>query len=618
MKILSLTPVGMNKELNQNRQYSGNLFINNTLKADTVSFKSGKKKAAAAAKDTVNNMFGGFLDNLGGDLGAKVKELMSNDISRPVFMTMLVSLAATATDLILNKNKNTGEVKEIVQPEDKSPVNDIEQPEDNTVEANDKADEASENTKKKRGIVTQMGEEAFVAKLQEMADKGYTLAQMGEELGGLSISSVSKYMKHYNIQKQASTETEAGNTAGKRKTKEEKLNEFINSKPYRQEYLKRLNDYPDLQQQYKAALANALENPKDKNAKDALEGMEKIFEHITGLKPKFCKNYLEKFNTQYGKVFDKTAIIFNNITPDKTLQEYLANFIANEYSEETLQKWVEYPAFTIDELNDTKELPKANREKIYMLKQKGNFSFELVKNDKYNNYAYLLHFKDNLELTKKLKTISNFHEALYDNIYLHKDRGNKVQRSVDIQEELQNNLTKDKNLDSIYNLLKFIAPDEMESINYQTDRYIPANEADKVNASVKRQMEEIIRNLDVKTNPRLHELESVINDNELFRDLIENNHAKLRFISRFVLNNKVKDNELYENCCFAIKNLEEDLNYKLENGCLIFPYTMNESSAPSFYLDKSVLGDYIKITLNNFGQIHTMFEDVKRKSNSKN
>lgn len=46
--------------------------------------------------------------------------------------------------------------------------------------------------------------------------------------------------------------------------------------------------------------------------------------------------------------------------------------------------------------------------------------------------------------------------------------------------------------------------------------------------------------------------------------------------------------------------------------CNYFCYVHTKGFAPQFYLREKELGNYIKITLNEEGTIHTIYEDVKK------
>ena len=285
MKILALTPINQNKtKLNSAKQ---NLFISKPLSHDTISFHGGKKKAVEKAGA---EMFDGFLDNIGGELGKKVKKLLSDNDSRPVFMTMLVSLAATATELILK----SGEKPEPIEIEQEKP-----KPVADGSASKEAVQETAAKKTGRKSIVDRMGKEAFIAKLQDMVNKDYTLAQMSTELDNISIVTVKKYIKEFGIKPQNNTVKEQG-TKPARKTREEKLADFINSKDYRSEYLTKLEPYPEILAQYKKAMENIVDEPKNEFYSDALSGMEKAFKILFALKPKHNKPYLEKFNDKYS------------------------------------------------------------------------------------------------------------------------------------------------------------------------------------------------------------------------------------------------------------------------------------------------------------------------------
>jgi hypothetical protein len=290
----------------------------------------------------------------------------------------------------------------------------------------------------------------------------------------------------------------------------------------------------------------------------------------------------------------------------------LTEFKEHTYSDEIIDDWAKYPSFTSDELLMTKELNNKTRQNIHNLKKEGKYTFELLKDDERNNYKFILRFEKDIDLADKLKSISSFHEAIHGNIYIHKDTGNRLSRQIELKEELINLLTKDKNLNSLYNIVKFLEPEKLNS-EYEGDKYLTLQKLEEYNFPIKIKLETIIKNLD-ETSSRYKEIEEIINDDYIFENIMSNNHAKLRFISRFVLNKEVQEGQLYDKTIDAVEYLKDDLESKINEKCCVFPYRFQESTAPCFYLAKSKLGDFIRVTLNNQGQIHTLFEDLKLKN----
>ena len=110
----------------------------------------------------------------------------------------------------------------------------------------------------------------------------------------------------------------------------------------------------------------------------------------------------------------------------------------------------------------------------------------------------------------------------------------------------------------------------------------------------------------------------VLNDDEIFDPEIFSNHAKLRFMERFVCSKNFDWNDLSKKTSLRIKDFKDLLNSQLTNGALIETYTIgydyndNRIIAPRVVLEDNgafSLGDgsNIKFTLNNKSQIHTIF-----------
>ena len=587
MKIMSLTPIKYEADY-------GFKSVNISFQEasyDVVSFKGRPRKT----QKIVDNVFKDFINNIGEDLGEKVRNIMSNPKSKNIFTATLVSLAVSVTELIMQKEdieQNTIPIESKQNKSSKKEVKNTQQQETNILP-------------KRKRIVSQMGEDALIAKLQDMANRGYTLAQMSAELDGLGISSISKYMKKYNITKQKNKNTDVQKQNNKKAGKADKY-EILIQDSQRKANLDRLKAFPKLNEKYQFVLKAYAVNNNDNENKQALEGIEKVLAVLEGFPARFAKQYLELFETKYAEYFDKLGIIANNIPQNQNVQEFLSELKEMEYSEEDINQRLQYPALQFREIKIIEELPQKSKIAINEVKSQYNFKIELKKDDIRHNYGFILHFTEsNKNLSDKLKIISRFHEALYDNIYLHKDTGNKVQRIIDIQDELQKLVKKDKNWDSVYNTVKYLVPEEFINFDYEQNK----NDSKVMNEK----LEDAIKKINIHTFEAI-ELENLINDNEIFDGLMSNNHAKIRFISRFVLNKDFEDEDLFTAANEAINELKEDLTEKLDNGCYVFPYEMNESNAPSFYLAKSKLGDYIRVTLNNQGEIHTIYEDNKKKS----
>ena len=612
MKILRITPIQYN-----NINFTERKYLNYQQNYDSVSFQGKNTKINAQSGEKLVNE---CLKNVHGDLGTKVKELMANPLSRNVFTTTLIAMAAAVTELIV---KNTGEIQEEKTEENKpdTVTEKGHKKKNKNIDASQVTDDTKTEHKKpgRKSIVDKMGEEFFIAKLKEMAKKDYTLEQMGQELDGMSVSSVSRYLKKYGIvlsdKKSEQIElNNTGNATEKSDSQEDKIKLFIEQNTERAKYIKELNKYPNLAAKYDTIIQKAATNPKDETCTQIIDGTEKILKYICGLPSRYKKSYFEVLNNKYSSDLNQIGIIANNLNAGNSVQEFLAELSQNNVTAQILEQWVQYPGFSIEELCMIEELSEDKKTQIHELKKDGDFKFDIIKDEEHNNYKYILHFTNKIPLSKKLKTISHFHEALYGNIYIHKDTGSKILREISLKQELLCLINKDKNLDSVYNILKFIAPDMLENCQNLKDNYSSEKNSDLTSSILRTKLEKIISNLNINNNTRMQDLEDLINDDQAFGDIIENSHAKLRFVSRFVLNKDISNKDLYEECSKALNKLERDMEFKLNEGCIIFPYINGDDTAPSFYLNKSKLGNFIKVTLNNNGQIHTIFEDEYKKN----
>ena len=609
MKILSLTPYNTrNLNINKNKEIT----YQHNINYDTVSFQAGKKKTVQMGTEKLVNE---MMKSAEGNLGAQIKDFMSKPLTRNIFITTLVTMAAKVTEMMINSQYGTEEEK-AEAPSIKKPRKKREKTvKEETVIENVKTNNVEENINPKRKrYVSNMGEEAFKSKLQEMSERGLSLQEMGNELGGMTPSAVCKYIKKYGITrtKQCARQTKP-NAEKNDSTKEITVEFYFSENAERAETLDKIKQYKNLESGYIQLVESSLKKNADDSTKEALAGIEAIFKQVMNLPPRFRKQYLECLDNQYASNIAELGLIFNNIPKGKSVQEYLAEFREKSYSSEFIGNWAKFPAFTSSELEMTNSLPEENKILIHELKKEENFSFEIYKDEEWNNHKFVLRFPKKMDLSKKLKYIARFHEAINGNIYIHKDTGNRLQRKINLKEELKTLLLKDKNLDSLYNILRYIEPDLLKDMKYSNTKFLPLEELEELNYPVKQKFESIIKNMD-EENPRVKELSEVINDDILFEKIMSNNHAKLRFISRFVLNKEVNEGELYDKCLDAYECLKEDLEQKIDDKCCVFPYKFPESTAPCFYLAKSKLGDFIRITLNNHGQIHTIFEDLKLKS----
>lgn len=580
---------------------------------DSVSFKATKQKTVGVSSQMLEDL----LKNVSPDLGDTIKRIMSDPKGRDIFMTTLVSLAAAVTELLLNigdKSKLSSDIIEVSQTG-------VSQEKDNAKQSSEaaesqkakkpetevKAGKTPVKTGKKTVTINRKAaslkaqkkakEEALKAKLQKFAAQGLTLKEIGKKLGK-SESTVSLYFKKFGIER-----TNCSTTKKPQLSSEQT------------EYINRMGNYSVLTEKYKELITSK----KDKETKEGLDGFEKILQYLLGrdnLPPRERQKYFDLIQG-YADNLKEIGIIANNLHEGVTIPEFL-NGLKSKCNAELLVKWAQYPAFTLEELDNVSTLLSSKQEAIHQLKKAGNFTFRKSL-DNNARYRFNIEFLNDACVLEEMKTISALYEALNGNIYLHQDKGNNIQRSIDLQESIQEFLDNDKSIVSVYNLLKYIEPEKMNK--YTLANLQSITDEDLLN--VKSEFKDIIHEMDINHNPRIKELEYVLNNNELYKNLLSNNHAKLRFVSRFVLKNDINDNELEEMCKKATDSLEQALSKKFHyKNSLVFSYALKDKNgkllglAPSFFLPKCELGTKIKVTLNNSGQIHTIFDDAIRIQNN--
>lgn len=107
---------------------------------------------------------------------------------------------------------------------------------------------------------------------------------------------------------------------------------------------------------------------------------------------------------------------------------------------------------------------------------------------------------------------------------------------------------------------------------------------------------------------RFDKIISILNNEEIFNSRLFSNHAKLRFIERFVLNRNVEYNTLEDTIKNNVKTFISDLQFALTNGVTVNPYYADiegEKTGAQITVTGRRLGT-IKITLNNENKIHTI------------
>lgn len=92
--------------------------------------------------------------------------------------------------------------------------------------------------------------------------------------------------------------------------------------------------------------------------------------------------------------------------------------------------------------------------------------------------------------------------------------------------------------------------------------------------------------------------------------MLQSRHSRLRFITRFV----IKDNpnpDIKETCKEKNGRVKKCIRYRFRK-VFIFCFLNARGFAPQFYINNTNIGNFVKVTLNKKGCIHTIFEDARK------
>lgn len=391
---------------------------------------------------------------------------------------------------------------------------------------------------------------------------------------------------------------------------------LLEEKSERNKYLAITSYFPNLDIAYKDLLKKTVVEPENKENLNTLNSIEDIFNVLSrdeGLK--YRKSYFEALDKN-NECLDLIAKNFTStLSNDETPMRYLVLLKNEKLSKSEMQKWAKYENLSCDEFMLLKNFNENIINNINLLKLT-NKNFKITdisetQNAKYIlNYIFKLDFKDNISLEEKLKAVSDIHKAIYGDIYAKvEEKQNDKYLKDDIKTELLDNIIKDNQIDPIFNFVKYINPNALKDIKLSSKE---VKLLDK-NSQIFKQIQSIclkeLINLDFNS-PKLVEFIELITNNDIFGNIITSRHAKVRFITRFVLKDNPNAN-LKKDCQEKIKILNEELNNEI-NKCNFYCFVNQKGTAPQFYIIGGELGNYVKITLNNQGNIHTIFEDFKK------
>ena len=404
-------------------------------------------------------------------------------------------------------------------------------------------------------------------------------------------------------------------------SKEEQIDysPLFEEKPERNTYLAITSKYfPNLNEKYENMLIKSIKEPENDSNMFNLDTLESIFAVLTndeGLK--YRKRYFEALDKDYidclnGICTNYISTIKNGATP----MQYLVLLSNGAISPEEINKWAKADSLSLEQFMKISILDEKAISAIAKIEEQNkNFKIKYFKplesERNAKNYAFKLEFNNDVSLREKLTIIKQVHEAIYGPIYLKADaKLDKDFMQQDIQTEMVDNILKDRYIDAVYNFVRYINPPALEELNVKPDEVRFLDKNDERYQKLKQICTDEIMHMDFDSN-RIKSLCNILNNKDVFGDIITTRHGKLRFLTRIVLKEPVSRKKLAQKTEEKMEILKNELSSKLEL-CNIFCYLHSMGMAPQFYLKDSELGNYLKVTLNSEGSIHTLYEDIKK------
>ena len=393
--------------------------------------------------------------------------------------------------------------------------------------------------------------------------------------------------------------------------------------PERNLYLKITSYFPALDSKYKQLLEIQQKEPDNKKNEFTLNMIESTFKYLSDDKRLMSmKPYFHALNEHADDIDNIAVNISSTIKNNQSFMHYLILLKNGKISKEDITKWSELDNLSCDgfmlakNILDDTQINNLNNLK----KQNSNFRLTELKKSEYKNsektvYMFKLDFLGNLSTRDKLKTISQVYEALNGEISLKESKIFSDEYILkDLTSEMMESIVKDHRLDATYNFIKYIKPEVLKDFDFSVEKIKLLDRNSSVFKNMKSVCLQEIICLD-ENNPKIQNVIDVLNDKEIFKDIITSRHAKIRFISRFVLKNN-PNSDLKKDTKEKMEILEDTLSQELEK-CNYMCYLKSKRNAPQFYIKDTKLGDYVKITLNHDGSIHTIFEDFTKEQKSK-
>ena len=425
--------------------------------------------------------------------------------------------------------------------------------------------------------------------------------------------------------KDDSTQVEPNNTAEieeAQQVKEESIDisELLEDNPKRKTFLKITSYFPNLDKEYKKMLETMVKEPDNTKNDFTLDMIENIFDYLSQQDRLMgVKSYFQALNEKADVLNDISTNISSTLKNGNSLMYYMVLLNNGKLTNEDIKLWAKTDNLSCDEFMTFKSLGSETILNLSNIKNQYNNKFKVIelneheKNDVKNNFLYKLDFEPDVELAERFKIVKDIHEALHGKVCFDANKDEKSEYvEHDIQRELLDNVIKDRRMDATFTFVKYINPASLKDYNLTAQDVKFLSKDDKKYKEIYKICMENVMHLDFE-NPRFKELCEIMKDDKMFGELLESNHSRMRFLTRFVLKNNPTPKNLRESCKQTVSTFYDELKDNSDK-CNYFCYFHTKGTAPQFYLGKSSLGNYIKITLNSEGKIHTMYEDIRKET----
>ena len=405
-------------------------------------------------------------------------------------------------------------------------------------------------------------------------------------------------------------------------TEVDDVSALIEEKPARKEYLDALTEYPNLNNRYRQMLERAAKEPDNAKNKFTMETLEVAFNMmIKGDRLQYYEAYLNMLDKKYSDRLDDIATnIISAYKNGDTPLTYMQMLYSTKWEPKYVSLWAKAKNLTSSEFYKCKFLDEERLVNLSELRAKNNnFKISMMRpfdNYKIPMYTFRLHFKDGISLEDKFKAITDVHTALYGPISLN-DESDIIAHYMnsDIRTELADNILKDRRVNSVFRFVRYLNPEAVSDIKLTSKEIKFLSKEDEEYKKIKDICSKEVMNLDAE-NPRLFEIYELLQNEDIFGNIFKTTHARLRFLTRFVLNSSTTPQNIIYKCNSKLETLKKEIDANLSNYNILC-YSNKRGFAPQFYHYNSKIGNHIKITLNSSGNIHTIYEDAYKEQKDK-